>query len=64
VKTIRITAELTYDDDMMHTGYKDKQAKEWFVNEILLGETLRVYSNEICDEVGEMKIIKISKRTP
>jgi hypothetical protein len=59
MKTIKITAILTYDDEMMHSGNDDMQAKDWFKNSILLSEELIVHSNEICDEVGTIKILKI-----
>ena len=59
METLKMTIELTYDAEIMHGGNKDKESKEWFFNQILKGDNLILHSNEIGDEVGEVKIIKI-----
>lgn len=55
---IKIIAILDYDDRIMHGD--DQEAKDWFINEVLLKETLIVHSNEIGDEVGSLNIESIS----
>ena len=62
MKTITITAELKYDDRTMHG--KSKEDIEWFYNDILKSKRkndLFLHSNEIGDEVGQIKILKITK---
>lgn len=54
MKTITITATLTYDDNIMHGT--DEESRTWFFEQILLGEELFVHSNEIGDTVGTMRI--------
>lgn len=60
VRTIRITAELTYDDHFMHGD--DPESIDWFVCDILMGgcgEDLILHSNEIGDEVGTVRCVKV-----
>ncbi len=62
MKKIKLEIELKYDAKMMHNGEKDKVSKEWFFKEILgskKGNDLILHSNEICDEIGIVKVIKI-----
>jgi hypothetical protein len=61
MKKIKMVVELNYDAEMMHNGNKDKESKDWFFNEILISKRgdLRLHSNEIGDEIGEIKVIKI-----
>jgi hypothetical protein len=56
---IKMEIELDYDAGIMHDV--DKEATEWFYNEILLGSggDLRLHSNEIGDEVGKVTVLKI-----
>ncbi len=61
MKTLKIEAELKYDDKMMHD--KDKESRDWFFNDILKSKRkndLFLHSNEIGDEIGTIKITKIS----
>jgi hypothetical protein len=58
MKKIKFEAILTYDSNIMHG--KDKEAINWFYNEILK-DTLILHSNEIGDEIGTVKIKRIVK---
>lgn len=54
--------ELEYDDKLMHG--KSKEDIEWFYNDILKSKRkndLFLHSNEIGDEVGQIKILEITK---
>ena len=66
MKTIKLEIELTYDDNIMHED--DPDAIKWFYKDILEKEltnedcpNLILHSNEIGDEVGVVKVIKILK---
>ena len=59
MKTIKIEAIFTYDDNIMHG--EDIEGLLWFYNDILLKEKLILHSNEIGDEIGMIKITKVSK---
>ncbi len=56
MKKIKLLVELKYDANIMHG--KDKEATDWFFNHVLK-DKLILHSNEIGDEIGEVKIIKI-----
>ena len=62
MKILRMTVELTYDDDMMHGV--EQESIDWFENGILLnkigGEDLLLHSNEIGDTIGTIKVLDIS----
>ena len=45
-----------YDAELMHNGEMDEEAKRWFIEQILLGEELHVFSPEIGDEIGTLSI--------
>jgi hypothetical protein len=57
MRTLRFTAELTYDEKTMHD--ETVESKQWFY--ALLydddGEALILHSNKLGDEVGAVKII-------
>ncbi len=62
VKKIKMLIELSYDAELMHGGNRDKEAKDWFFNDILGSkkkDDLIFHSNEIGDTIGEIKILKI-----
>lgn len=62
MRTIKLIVELKYDANMMHG--KDKESIDWFYNDILKTKRkndLILHSNEIGDEVGEIKVIDILK---
>jgi len=59
---LQIEGEFTYDADLMHSGTVDGEAKLWFFNDILLSEELTVFSPEIGDEIGTLKIKKLEER--
>ena len=61
LKKLKIEAVFSYDVEAMHFGDKAPDDKAWFLGEILLKDTLIVHSNEIGDEIGMLKIIKINK---
>ena len=56
MKTVKMLVELTYDNDMMHEDDADGIA--WFNDEVLGGEVV-VWSNEIGDELGFIKVLEI-----
>jgi hypothetical protein len=56
VRTIRLEAELTYDDQAMHGD--DPEAQAWFLEEILLGASLTLHSYEIGDEIGAVRVTR------
>ena len=51
--------ELDYDDNIMHNGDFDLEAKEWFFNNILLSEEMILHCNEIGDSIGTVKVLQI-----
>lgn len=53
-KRLKITATLVLDE--LSWARNDITAREWMINEILLGDDLRVFSPEIGDEVGILLI--------
>ena len=57
MKTVKMEIELIYDDKLMHGG--DREAEEWFFTDILRNDRLILHSNEIGDEIGDVKVIKI-----
>ena len=59
MKKVKMVIELEYDDEVMH--HDDKEAIDWFYNEILLGKggLLLLHSNEIGDHVGSVEGIEI-----
>jgi hypothetical protein len=60
--TLRLTIELTYDENVMHED--DAEGKRWFRDAILKdegGAGMHLHSNEIGDEVGSVKVLKISR---
>jgi hypothetical protein len=62
MKKIKMLVELEYDDKLMHG--KSKEDIEWFYNDILKSKRkndLFLHSNEIGDEVGQIKILEITK---
>ena len=61
MKTIRMEIELTYDDDVMHCGEVDQDAKAWFYKCLLFPQDrLILHSNDIGDEVGDVKVLSIA----
>ena len=60
MKKLKLQIELTYDAKIMHG--KDKDSIRWFYNDILLSRRkndLILHSQEIGDEIGTVKVIKI-----
>lgn len=63
MKTLKLEIELIYDDDMMHSGDGDKDAKEWFFSDVLSGELELFDKSDIGDEIGKVKIIRLIDET-
>jgi len=55
---IRLIVELEYDTELMHGN--DPDAVEWF-RSTLLNDDLVLHSNEIGDEIGTVRVIRILK---
>lgn len=60
---IRMLVELEYDAETAHSGDKDKAAKQWFMDQVLLNKTeagrLILHSNEIGDELGTLHVLEV-----
>jgi len=57
MKTIRLTIDLTYEDDVTHGD--DLDAIEWFKS-ILLGDDLQLGDfGDLGDMIGDVKVIEI-----
>lgn len=55
---LKLLIELNYDAKSMHG--EDEEAIDWFFSKVLFGKkALTLNSNEIGDDVGTIKIIKI-----
>jgi len=54
MKTIRLTIDLKYDDEIMHGD--DVEAIEWFYDDILMGNLI-LHSSEMGDEIGRVTVI-------
>lgn len=64
MKTIKLEIELTYDDVSWHAGDEIPEDKNFFYNEVLLGEgedepDLILHSNLCGEEVGTVVVTKI-----
>ena len=58
MKTMRLEIELTYDDMLMHGD--DEEERAWFFNDLLMKpQDLALFSNEIGDVVGDVKVVRI-----
>lgn len=57
---IRLEIELEYDADIMHGDHHE--GREWFFGTILAGSSghLILHSNEIGDEIGPVRVVKIA----
>lgn len=58
---LKMVVEFTYDANLMHG--EDKESVDWFFN-LLKSEELIVHSNEIGDEIGTVRVLKISDSSP
>lgn len=56
---LKLDIELTYDAKLMHGN--EEESIGWFSNDILMKEKLILHSNDIGDEIGTVKVIKIKK---
>lgn len=60
MKKIKMIIELNYDAKLMHGD--DKESIDWFYKDILGSKRkndLSIHSNEIGDEIGTIKVVKI-----
>lgn len=57
--TIRFEAELEYDDEMMHGGDADAEAKAWFLDLLVRPDELTLHSEEIGDTLGDVRIVRV-----
>lgn len=56
IRTIRLTGELTFDDEGCG---EDATAQEWFRREVLFGRDLTVHcAGEVGDVLGPLRILK------
>jgi hypothetical protein len=56
MKTLKMTVELTYDDELMHSN--DEEAENWFFNDILGGNNLILMDRgDLGDDLGDIKIL-------
>jgi hypothetical protein len=57
MRTIRLTIDLTYDDQVMHDN--QPESIEWFKS-ILLGDNLHLFDfDELVDIVGSVKVVEM-----
>ena len=56
MKTVRMIIEVDYDEQIMYGN--DQEAKDWFFNSVLATGDLILHSNEIGDEVGEVRVLE------
>ena len=60
--TLKLTVEFTYDELLMHED--DEEGISWFHNSILKEEgispSLALFSGEIGDHIGDIKVLEIS----
>ena len=57
MKEFKIEGVLSVEDDMV----ADVESNQWFIDSILLSETLNIHSNEIGDTIGTLKITKVEE---
>ena len=58
--TLKMVIELTYDEDIMYGD--DADGKQWFLN-LLKDDCLYLFSSEIGDDIGNVKILKYKEVT-
>ena len=63
MKTIWMEVKLTYDDEMMHSGEGDQDAKHWFYHRVLSGELELSDKNEIGDTIGKIQVVRLEGET-
>ncbi len=50
--------EFQYDENIMHSGDSDLEAREWFYD-VLLTDKLQLWSNEIGDYIGTVTVLQM-----
>jgi len=59
MRKIILVIELEYDDEMMHWGDEDAEAKRWFDESVLGSSKLCLHENgDLGDEVGHVRILE------
>jgi hypothetical protein len=59
MRTIRLTVELTYDNDVMHND--DSESEAWFCHQLLDSvDGLILHSNDLGDSLGTVKVLSIT----
>lgn len=62
MKRLRITGILEYDDEEMHSGDRDPEAREWFESEVLRGAHLMLHDNgELGDYIGDFAVESVEE---
>lgn len=57
MKTIRVIADITYDDEIM-CDESDPEQLDWLRN-LILSDNNSIHSNEFGDTFGDIKILEI-----
>lgn len=57
MKTISMEVKLTYDDEIMHSGEGDLDAKNWFYHTVLSGELELLEKSEVGDTIGKVEVV-------
>tara|TARA_R110000737_G_scaffold64473_6_gene92215 strand:+ start:7967 stop:8149 length:183 start_codon:yes stop_codon:yes gene_type:complete len=60
MKTLKMTVEFTYDEEMIH-GLESELGKDWFFHEILEGPDLKLLDvGDVGDVLGTIKVTGIA----
>jgi len=57
MKTLRMVVDVTYDDDLMHSGDMDVDARTWFHKDIIGGHGLSLHCAEVGDTLGKVNVL-------
>jgi hypothetical protein len=61
MKRLRITGILEYDDEEMHSGDRDPEAREWFDDILRDPRGLVLHSHELGDAVGDLMVESVEE---
>lgn len=56
MRTLRLVVDFEYDAERTHSGSRDTEARDWFLNEVLMNEPLVLHSQEIGDAIGTVHV--------
>lgn len=59
MKRLKMQIELSYDEDLMYGD--DVDGKEWFFHQLNMIDNLWLFSSDIGDELGDVKVISITE---